>query len=245
MNGHDIDKKMVNLMHNPIQLKVMTYNIHHGKGYDGKTSLSRIAEQMIKSGAEIVALQEVDRFLPRSGFQDQPRLLARQLGMNACFSPSVNLGCMQYGNVLLSRFPIVSFHVQYMRGWVERRSLLIADLLIDGQIVSVVNTHLGVMADERRSQVPILLSAVNHLKQPAILTGDLNMRPEEEQQFLGKLDKRWNKITLFAKPHFPSLQGTADPIFSNMELATVSAHIEPSVASDHYPLIAEMSWKPG
>src|SRR6266516_6633088 len=41
--------------------RVMTYNIHHGEGLDGKVDLLRIVELIRREGADFVALQEVDK----------------------------------------------------------------------------------------------------------------------------------------------------------------------------------------
>jgi endonuclease/exonuclease/phosphatase family metal-dependent hydrolase len=75
--------------HTIIKVKeMMTYSIRHGKGKDGQTSLRRIAEEIAEAHPDVVTLQGVDRFLPRSGFQDQLNRLGKQLGMYSCFSPS-------------------------------------------------------------------------------------------------------------------------------------------------------------
>ena len=56
-----------------MQLRVASFNIHHGVGLDGKLDLDRIAEVVRSTGAEVVGLQEVDRHLSvRSGWIDQP-----------------------------------------------------------------------------------------------------------------------------------------------------------------------------
>jgi hypothetical protein len=46
--------------------KVMTYNIHHGEGRDGKVNLPRIAELIQCGRADLVALQEVDKGVERT-----------------------------------------------------------------------------------------------------------------------------------------------------------------------------------
>ena len=43
-----------------IDVKVMSYNIHHAVGQDGVLDLERIAKVIEDSGAEIIGLQEVD-----------------------------------------------------------------------------------------------------------------------------------------------------------------------------------------
>mgnify|MGYP001438299506 FL=1 len=105
-----------------LNLKVMTYNIRHGRGMDNKVNLDRIAEDIRKSMADIVALQEVDRFNFRSGFRDQAKLLADRLDMHWCFATSMRWGFMQYGNAILSRFPIEHSEVYTLPGMKERRT---------------------------------------------------------------------------------------------------------------------------
>ncbi|HTL30639.1 MAG TPA: endonuclease/exonuclease/phosphatase family protein, partial [Tepidisphaeraceae bacterium] len=61
------------------KITVLTYNIHHGAGTDGKYDLQRLADVIKKSGADLVALQEVDRNTNRTK-DDQPAELARLTG---------------------------------------------------------------------------------------------------------------------------------------------------------------------
>ena len=57
-------------------MKIVTCNIQYGRGRDGRFDLDRIADAV--SGADVIALQEVERFWSRSGGVDQPRLIARR-----------------------------------------------------------------------------------------------------------------------------------------------------------------------
>ncbi|SDN35928.1 hypothetical protein SAMN04487897_102629 [Paenibacillus sp. yr247] len=59
----------------------MTFNIHHGEGLEK---------------ADVIALQEVDRYRLRSGFVDQAKALAEQLGMDMRFAPSLTYMLGQY-----------------------------------------------------------------------------------------------------------------------------------------------------
>jgi endonuclease/exonuclease/phosphatase family metal-dependent hydrolase len=71
-----------------LQIKVMTYNIHHGKGMDKQVNLYRIAEVIEKSGADIIGLNEVDKhFSMRSFYEDQISWLAKQLKHASDFQP--------------------------------------------------------------------------------------------------------------------------------------------------------------
>lgn len=71
-------------------LRVMTFNIRHGKGLDGRVNLKRIIDDIRYGDPDIVALQEVDRFHIRSRFTDQVNALKKALNMDAFFSrPSI------------------------------------------------------------------------------------------------------------------------------------------------------------
>jgi endonuclease/exonuclease/phosphatase family metal-dependent hydrolase len=101
-------------------VKLVTYNIQYGLGRDGRYDLRRIAADV--AGADIIALQEVERFWQRSGVTDAPALLAARLpehywvyGANLDIDASdrdvtgriVNRR-RQFGTMILSRLPIVS-----------------------------------------------------------------------------------------------------------------------------------------
>ena len=55
----------------PPRLRVLTYNIHHGQGTDGKFDYARLAEIIVKLRPDLVALQEVDRGTRRASGLDQ------------------------------------------------------------------------------------------------------------------------------------------------------------------------------
>src|SRR5512132_2539114 len=86
-------------------LRVMTWNIAAGHG-----DLSKIAKVIGESGAEIVALQEVDvRWSERSAFADQADSLAKLLRMQVRFAPiysirdTIGSGAHEFGVAVLSR----------------------------------------------------------------------------------------------------------------------------------------------
>ena len=47
-------------------MKFVTYNIQYCKGQDGQVDPERIAKEV--AGADIIALQEVERFWPRTAW---------------------------------------------------------------------------------------------------------------------------------------------------------------------------------
>ena len=97
-------------------MKFASYNIQYGKGKDGKFDLSRIAAAV--ADADVIALQEVERFWPRSGNVDQPAELAALLpDFYWVYGPGYDMDAnagnpggkrRQFGNMLLSRTPILT-----------------------------------------------------------------------------------------------------------------------------------------
>jgi endonuclease/exonuclease/phosphatase family metal-dependent hydrolase len=69
-------------------LSVMTYNIGHARGLDNNVSVHRVAHRIRETGADIVALQEVDvHWGLRSDLRDQATELAELLDMHVYFAP--------------------------------------------------------------------------------------------------------------------------------------------------------------
>ena len=55
-------------------MKFLSYNIQYGKGQDGEFNLYRIAETVKE--ADVVCIQEIEKFWQRSGFVDQAQILS-------------------------------------------------------------------------------------------------------------------------------------------------------------------------
>ncbi|MGI9486118.1 MAG: endonuclease/exonuclease/phosphatase family protein [Geminicoccaceae bacterium] len=143
-------------------LKLVTYNIHYGHGQDGCIDLVRIAEAV--RGADIIGLQEVDRFWQRTGMVDQALSLAELLpGYVWIYGPGYDAPAQgshpesdsaeqrgrrrQHGNMILSRWPILSSRVMPLpkarpSQFCQLRVLLEAVIIPPGGAMRVVCTHL-------------------------------------------------------------------------------------------------------
>lgn len=160
-------------------MRLLSWNIHKGiGGRDRRYSLQRIIDVIDHEQPDLVCLQEVDRLVRRSGFDDQPRLLARSLGLHAVFQPNVPVGDGSYGNLVLSRYPVGSRHrISLKRGLRKSRGAQL--VLIDPPAgpLHLVNTHLGLDERERHWQVGRLLGhrlfrSAEPL--PTVIVGDFN-----------------------------------------------------------------------
>ncbi len=138
-------------------MKCVTYNIQYGKGRDNRVDLSRIADEI--SGADLIALQEVDRFWPRTGNIDQMQYFRGRFNDYYCvYGAGVDLHVpgskpedsqrRQFGNLILSRYPLETFrhHLLPKHGSIGplslQRSAIEATIIINGFPVRIYSVHL-------------------------------------------------------------------------------------------------------
>jgi endonuclease/exonuclease/phosphatase family metal-dependent hydrolase len=110
-------------------LRVLCYNIHHGEGTDGKVDLPRLARVIHAAMPDFVALQEVDRNVRRSGSVDQSAELAKLTGLHGAFAKAIDYDGGEYGQAILSRFPIERLTIHHLPGEPEREQRIAAEVL--------------------------------------------------------------------------------------------------------------------
>ncbi|TKJ33233.1 endonuclease/exonuclease/phosphatase family protein [Blastococcus sp. CCUG 61487] len=170
----------------PIPVRLASLNTHHGVGEDSRHDLPRLAKVLAAADADVICLQEVDRYFgERSEDVDQALLLSRALDMQLAWGPAIDQphpgdrDRRQYGNALLSRLPILVSDVHRLPGTGEPRSALRTMLELDGGTLWVTATHLTTRsADERRAQVAALTALHTEGMAAGVLVGDLNARPD-------------------------------------------------------------------
>lgn len=90
----------------PKEIRLVTYNIMHGEGMDGKIDLERIAKVIVAAKPDVVALQSVDDKTVLSGSVDQTAELERLTGMKGLFSRVVDQDGGGFGNAVLTKLPV-------------------------------------------------------------------------------------------------------------------------------------------
>jgi endonuclease/exonuclease/phosphatase family metal-dependent hydrolase len=192
----------------PLQLRVLSYNIHHGEGVDRKLDLPRIAELITSVEPDLVALQEVDRGTARTHKVDQPAELARLTGMNAVFGGNIRFQGGDYGNAVLSRFPIRRYknHLLPRLDNGEQRGVLEMEIEIPNGFGTLLflATHLDHRAGDREriaSAKMINRLVTDRTSCPAVLAGDLNDVPDSEA--LRAFESIWTRVNEKVLPTFP------------------------------------------
>lgn len=156
-------------------LRIATFNVHHCRGLDGSVDVERTAEVVASLDADLVALQELDRGLARSGGVDQPGELARSLGLDVIFFPTIQRGEGSYGLGVAARPPVEE--AAYLPLPQTKREEPRGVITGRWQGVSVVCTHLSTSGAARGAQTEALAALAAAADDPVAVLGDLNQPP--------------------------------------------------------------------
>jgi endonuclease/exonuclease/phosphatase family metal-dependent hydrolase len=238
----------------PSKFRVMSYNIHHGEGLDGKVDLERIAALIKQEGADIVALQEVDKGVERTKRRDLPAELSVLTGMTCIFSNNYSFQGGEYGNAVLTRFPVKSWtntHYKMLRPG-EQRGILQLKLDVRGREVMFMNTHIDHRPDDSERLLnteTISQLFTNYSGTPIVLCGDFNDVPESRvyEKLAALFVDSWK-----AAGSGPGLTIPAESPKKRIDYIWISrgGPITPlrmwvpnSQASDHLPIVAEFEFR--
>lgn len=240
-----------------VSLRVLCYNIHYGQGMDGQYDIPRLAEVIKAARPDLVALQEVDVVVERSGRVHQARRLGELTGMAVRYGPTQHYQGGLYGNAVLSRLPITDVEIQPLpytaateqRVTYPRGAIAVTVKLPDGTPLRFISTHFQHNLEEDRVAQA---AAINRLfagpddRLPTILAGDMNAVPTAEP--IRVLRQRWSHaIDDPPSPTAPSVKPRSriDYIFYRsprpVRVVETSVVDEP-MASDHRPVFAVLEF---
>ena len=168
-------------------LRVMTYNIYGARATSpaNAADLDAIAEVIRRQNPDSVTLNEVDVFTNRTGKDvHQACDLAEKLGMEWHFSKAIDRDGGEYGDAVLSKYPILEKRSYRLPCAAEQpgedRSLCVIRVQIDGKDLYVASTHLDRLSGDASRLVQateIRRIRDTELEGDLILCGDLNAIP--------------------------------------------------------------------
>lgn len=225
---------------------VLSYNIRHGQGMDGKIDLARIAAIIKSVSPDIVSLQEVDKNTKRSLGIDQAKELGRLTGMESVYCASLPLQGGEYGNAILTKLPIIKTSRLPLPG--EPRSALCVTVEMATKMsLAFIATHLDLSEKQRLASVPLIENLLaSDSNTPAILAGDLNAQPGSTT--ILALGKTWkNATSREGLLTFPSTTPNEqiDFIFYRPAICwrvVETKVLDEPIASDHRPILAVLEW---
>lgn len=238
-------------------LRVATFNIKHAatrSGYIGKPEL--LAEACAGIDADILALQEVDRYVWRSGFAD---LVIKAAGVTypaASFGKAMGANLVslinpggQYGIALLVKgqvkhediLPLKGDYVRLSFGKrrpiaPEPRIATFNQVETHGITARVANTHIG--GPRREEFVSAIVDELEQYSEPKIMLGDYNTSYKDMKRWLGATALPLEIAP--RPPELPTRYRQSDHIAVNgFSIEAVSAQW--TAISDHPAIIAELT----
>ncbi len=239
-------------------VRVLCYNIHYGQGNDSVYDVKRLADVIKQVKPDLVALQEVDVGVERSGRVHQARRLGRMTGMAVRYGPTQHYQGGLFGNAVLTQLPILDVVIHplpYTQPTAEletypRGAIAVTVRGPNGKPLRFVSTHFQHNVPEDRVAEA---KAINGLfangsdKTPTILAGDMNAVQDSEPMKV--LRECWtNAIGESPLPTVPSKEPKVriDYILfrpsSRFHLVRTNVVQEP-MASDHCPVFAIIELK--
>jgi endonuclease/exonuclease/phosphatase family metal-dependent hydrolase len=223
-------------------LRVGTYNVHGHKGTDGKIVAERTFEIVRRLHADCVALQEFVNGPAPTG-ESLLEHWARALDMHGAYAAAFERGGEEFGNALLTRWPILEQHAHDVSLVGYRRRVVLEVLVsVDGVTLQMMSLHLGVSPRERAIQAQRLFELCSATRADFhLLLGDFNEW------------SRFSAVSRRLRAHFDVTRQLAtfpsrapvvglDRVWVHPRGRLRETRVEASpaarVASDHLPLVA-------
>jgi endonuclease/exonuclease/phosphatase family metal-dependent hydrolase len=238
------------------RLKVVSWNIERGVRFDA------IADVLRSFDADILVLQEVDRFCRRSGNRGVARDLAAELGMNwvaAGEFQEIGEGQRDIAattdQAVLSRYPIsdpavIVFDAQVLFRWrfnpaqPRRGGRIVLKARVDA--LTVFNLHLesgGSDALRLRQLDQVLADAAFAHGGPIVMAGDFNNSADAQPVIIERLSRQQLKSALPERQAVQTHNRHTHPIdwIFVSGAAPVAGGVEQAEGvSDHSPVAAEL-----
>jgi endonuclease/exonuclease/phosphatase family metal-dependent hydrolase len=236
-------------------MRVLTYNVHSCIGTDGKHSTDRIADVIASIDPDIVCLQELDLRRPKTLHADQSRLVGERLGMSFHFHPAHKREDEHFGDAILSRHPMALVRAKTFPPVPkpvpdENRGAVLAEVTVAGTTWKVLNTHFGLGREERRLQARHFTAEwiEKALPGPLVVCGDFNSRPGStvHKVLATKVIDVYHLARVPRGRTFSTRLPLIclDYIYVSPEIAVHRVQVVRSaltaVASDHFPIVAEL-----
>ena len=226
-------------------LRFATYNVHSCIGVDGRHDPDRVARVIDELDADLVALQEFTYPLDIALETRTPVVLTSLTDYQCALGPTRSNTQQCFGNVILTRHPIVEVHrIDISMERREPRGALAATVDIDGVRWHVLAAHLGLKLQERQFQVRQILEYLREVRDtPLVVLGDFNdwLPGRSVVHALDDHLGRPPRVRSFPVSR-PLLSLDRIWVHPASALQRVRVHRSPTarLASDHYPVVADV-----
>ena len=203
-------------------MRLVCYNIHKGMDEFRRVTLLQLIKYLKSLDADVICLQEVLYY--------QFNMMKLILKMDGVFAIHVHNKKMKFGICILSKEKIIKSNHILLTSKKEQRGML----SIDRENEVIINTHLGLDSEERKTQISERLNFAKNKGKNIIICGDFN---EENINLSSYKD--------VAKYLFEDRKATfnkwrIDYIFCSKVTKVKSYQVDQVFYSDHFPIMIEM-----
>ena len=160
------------------QLKIISYNIRHGVGNDGRINLLKLVDLIKKHDPDIVALQEIDSGMVRSGKLFQARILSLLTGYDEIYGKAVQTQEGNYGLAILTKHSYQDFQnipLPSPEATEPRNMLSVVVTLPNSRLIRFCNTQLDYKSPLNRGiQAALISKNLGFGLYPTVLCGNFN-----------------------------------------------------------------------
>jgi endonuclease/exonuclease/phosphatase family metal-dependent hydrolase len=161
-------------------VRIVSANLQHGVPDPiGRPALRRAETPLRDLAADVWAFQEVDHGRWRTRFANQGDQLADALDGTLVWASAKRVAFGGQANALVVRGEAVEQEVAALAGEGERRLLVFAVIVVDGERWTVGTTHLALRPPVAREQLREALHLLITRPGPWVLVGDLNLEPPD------------------------------------------------------------------
>ncbi len=200
--------KIVIFKREATQLKIISYNIRHGIGNDGKINLLKLVDLIKKHQPDVVALQEIDSGMVRSGKLFQARILSLLTGYDEVYGKAVETAEGNYGLAILTKHSYQDFQnieLPSPEATEPRNMLSVVITLPNSRLVRFCNTQLDYKSPLNRGiQAALISKNLGFGLYPTVLCGNFNAAINDHT--VDFLPKYWNNAGQFddSPTHIPT-----------------------------------------
>ena len=185
-------------------VKILSFNILHGKTMKGDFNLDVIAKVIIDANPDFVALQEVDYKTNRAKKYDLVTELGWRAKMAPIYARAMPYDGGEYGEGVLSKHTFLSTRnipLPHLPDDEPRAALEITTVLPSKDTISFIGTHLDHLKVDTNKimQAKEINKVFSNNKYPTILAGDLNAEPNSNTMNI--LESYWTASYDKTNPH--------------------------------------------
>ena len=203
-------------------MRLVCYNIHKGMDEFRRVTLLQLIKYLKSLDADVICLQEVLYY--------QFNMMKLILKMDGVFAIHVHNKKMKFGICILSKEKIIKSNHILLTSKKEQRGIL----SIDRENEVIINTHLGLDSEERKTQISEILNFAKNKGKNIIICGDFN----EENITLSSYKDVAKYLFEDRKATFNKWR--IDYIFCSKVTKVKSYQVDQVFYSDHFPIMIEM-----